>query len=533
MKRYILFGALAATMAAAAQDITTEVVVERTVVPVERAATRPRALVPALSLPGVDPVELHTAGYSTLSPVVRSFTRLQPAAGLELPVAGPWRGYVSAGYFPTYNLGVAAGYRAIDTDRQSLAIHMNFNGMSYKQWSDAPRAYSYNGATAGADYSLRVGGRSTLSASLDYTFASTATFFRKAQSRNAGRLGVAWQSAVQGLEYDAYLRAAIDAFSDAEFDLQPTVATVKGLGQQDVRFGGKARLPLGEEFGAGLALNAGFLHSSVAAGGNTAGIIGLRPFVDWKGDALSATAGVNLDFFTGDGAKLYVSPKVELAWTPAAVLTVKAAATGGTGFNTATTALDICPLVAGIMGGSRYRVPLDLSGAIVAGPFAGFTATIDGGYAKADDWLMPGRNDYADNLMLSEVKGWHAGLTLDYSHRLFGVHASAEVASSDLAEGKGYYLRRDGARLVVGAGGHVKPLDCLQIGIDYEFRDRRHTPWVNLGCVSDLALRADWRVSPAVDIYANVENILGRTSLIIPTIFDQKLHGLVGVTVKF
>lgn len=156
---YMIFGAAALTGQAAAQDITTEVVVERTVEPVEHAATRPSALVPTLSLTPVAPVSLSTAHYSGLAPVVRSFSRLQPVEGAANPERGPWRGYLSVGYFPLYNLGIAAGYRAIESDNQTLDLHLNFNGFSYKPWEEVTRNYSYNGADIGADYSLREIGR--------------------------------------------------------------------------------------------------------------------------------------------------------------------------------------------------------------------------------------------------------------------------------------------------------------------------------------------------------------------------------------
>lgn len=532
---YILLSLMATAMPVAAQDITTEVVVERSVQPVERAATRPSSLVPSLQLPTVQPVQLSTARYLTLSPVERSFARLQPARGITAPPLSDYRGYVSVGYFPVYNLGVAAGYRAIDNGRSQLDLHLNFNGLSYNDIKEAPRRNAYNGGTLGADYTLQVNDRSRLSASIDYTYASAASMWSDQQSRNAGRLAASWQSGVQGLDYQVYLDASVDAFSKATLEID----TYDGIKEQQVSVGGNATLPFGKDYGVGLAIDASFLHDALDsrlasyAEASTIGIIGLRPFVHVNNEQITASAGLNLDFFTGGDAKMYLSPRVEVAWSPMAALTVMAAATGGTGFNSVQSALDICPFIPGAMPSSRYRIPLDVSGKIVAGPFAGFTAALTGGYAKADNWLAPGHATPLFPLSTREIKGWHAGIKLDYTHRIFGIYAAADIASSDHSASKGYYLWADGARTVITAGAHVKPLKGLTIGLDYELRTRRHTPDVDLGCASELNARATYAITPAIDVFANVENILGRRYLIVPGIRNQPIHGLVGITLKF
>ena len=53
MKKIALLLAISATAVAAAQDLSTEVVVDRTVVPAERGATRLGGLSPQLVLPAV------------------------------------------------------------------------------------------------------------------------------------------------------------------------------------------------------------------------------------------------------------------------------------------------------------------------------------------------------------------------------------------------------------------------------------------------------------------------------------------------
>ena len=52
--------------------------VDRTVLPAERAASRPAGVTPALVLPAAKTIDLATADYTTLSPLTRGYTALSP-----------------------------------------------------------------------------------------------------------------------------------------------------------------------------------------------------------------------------------------------------------------------------------------------------------------------------------------------------------------------------------------------------------------------------------------------------------------------
>ncbi|MDE6288224.1 MAG: DUF481 domain-containing protein [Muribaculaceae bacterium] len=530
---FIAIAALVMPLWAGAQDITTEVVVERTIVPVERAATRPAALVPVLQMPQVSPAELSTAGYSLLSPITRSFTRLQPVQGVALPSESPYRGYISAGYFPTYNLGIAAGYRAISSEREVLNLHVAFNGLSYKDFKGAERDNSYNGATLGADYCRLVGDHSRFDASLDYTFATSATWLRDAQMRNAGRMLAAWTSAGGSLDYSAYARVAVDALGHFDFDaLDMPEGT---FGQQRYTLGGDVALPLGGGSNAGVAAEGDFLHTApFAADKSTLGIINLRPFFNILTGSINARIGLNVDFYTGGGSSVHISPAVDLAWTPAGILTIDVAAKGGSDFNTAADALAFSPMVAVTQAYGRSTTPVDLSAAIVVGPASGFSARLYGGYAKVDGLLVPGIRNTLGQLATADVKGWQGGLRLAYSHKAFDLSIDAATASSDAPAGHYYYAWRDCARSVIKAEGAVRPVKGLQLGVSYEFRGhRQNVAGESLGCASELSARADYRISDAIDVFADVENILGRRYTLVPGITSQPVHGLVGLTFKF
>lgn len=528
---YIAIIAMGAPLCAPAQDITTEVVVERTIVPVERAATRPSALVPVLQMPPVSPVKLSTAGYSLLSPITRSFTRLQPVAGAELPTESPYRGYISAGYFPTYNLGIAAGYRAISSDKEMLNLHVSFNGLSYKDFDGVERNNSYNGGTLGADYCRMIGDRSRLDASVDYTAGNSATWLRTGQMRNAGRVAARWASTGGTLDYKLYARVGIDALGHFDFDgLNLPDGT---FGQQRYTVGGDVALPLAGSSKVGLAAEGDFMHTSPIAGEtSTLGNIALSPFFNILTDNLNVRLGLNVHVFTGEGSMLRLTPAVDVAWTPVWFLTLNAAARGGSGFNTAADALAVSPMIAVAEAYGRTRTPADMSAAIVVGPASGFSARLYGGYTKVNGVLTAGGDGMLNQLTTTDVSGWYGGLRLAYSHKIFDLAVDAASATGDVPMGQ--YSWSDGARKVITAEGAVRPVKGLQIGVRYEFRNRRsNISGTSLGCVGDLSARVDYRINGAIDVFADVENILDRRYTVVPGITSQPVHGLIGLTFKF
>ena len=117
---YIL---LFAAFSAQAQKLSTEITVERTVVPAERAATRLNSVSPSIVPATVQDTRIDMAEYGQPGTLTRSSYLLAPAAWADTFALSPYRGYVSAGYFPVYNLGVSAGYRLLQTSDTRLFSH--------------------------------------------------------------------------------------------------------------------------------------------------------------------------------------------------------------------------------------------------------------------------------------------------------------------------------------------------------------------------------------------------------------------------
>ncbi len=517
---------------AAAQTLSTEVVVDRTIEPAQRAASRPASLYPRLVLPAVAPAELSTAGYTGFSDVTRTYFPLRPASDAGFPVLSPYRGYASIGYFPTYNLGISAGYRLIDTDRTRLNVWGQFDGESFKASGDAWRQ-TYNGGQIGADLNQAIGRCSRLTASLSGGYASFKSQFYDSQSLGEGRLAVAWLSSAGPVDYKVGLKGAIDSYGD----IAPVPAPDRkepGINQRLFGFDAAGTYAFSTRSHAGLGVEGTWLTTS--QGGPTLGTVGVTPYYDWRTERFTARIGARADFTTGGDSGVGVTPQVTLAWTPSGTFALYGTATGGTQLNPISHLRQYSPYIAGREALGRSEIPADICIGFNVGPFHGLSVEVFGAYAVANDWIMPSEPIFRQ-LAACDVKGFRGGVRLGYTFRaLFKINAYAEFAQS--GKDKGWYQWRDRATKVIGAGAEVTPLKKLKIDAGYEFRGGRTIPGTGtgptgLGCVSDLHLGATYAITDALSVYVRGENLLSRRHTVLPGVESQPLHGLAGVGLKF
>ena len=132
--KYTLTTAIAAMMLAApcamAEDIDTEIAIERQVVPEHRSASRLN-LLPELQLPAVKQMRLNPSDRISSITIPAYMTTLDPASYATAADPYPWRGYAAIGYFPAFNLGASAGYRILDRTATTLDAWLQYNGASW------------------------------------------------------------------------------------------------------------------------------------------------------------------------------------------------------------------------------------------------------------------------------------------------------------------------------------------------------------------------------------------------------------------
>lgn len=551
LSAYFAAAALMCAATASAQDLSTEVQVDRTIEPAERAATRPAGLFPQLLLPKTTPVQLNTANYTSLTSVDRTFPLLYPQADPRTPVNDGYRGYVMAGYLPTFNVGVTAGYRPIFSDRVVLDVYGNFRGESYE-----PEGLknSFTGGGIGSDLLFKPNANSTLTANASFALDShkvRAGLYK--QSRTNGQLGAVWTSSVEALDYHARVGVLFNSYGDVSSDWQKT-GPAFGMSEQLVDLGIGAALPVDDNGAFALDLGYSLLHQSsdtpkLEREDNSVGIVYVTPAYRLRSGAFSANIGLRLDHATGNGSNLRISPDLRFGWEPAKTFGVEASFTGEQRLQPMAElsqtvspylfATQINNYVAKRLGGElRLRV----------GPFKGFAIEVFGGYDEVDSYLMPDLYmlhfepafagfsiDPLAAFVPEDIKGWHAGVNFTYASRLFDANLGVEAAPSE--GDKAYYLRRDRAQYVFTAGVQTRPIDKLEVGVGYEFRSHRLGYYVygteHLGCVSNLSLNASYRLTPQVSLFANLDNLLCRRYQVVPGLLSQSLHGLVAASFRF
>ena len=88
---------------------------------------------PKLVLPAIQQKSLRWSDRGVAASVSPTVATPPPAAYASSITPSPYRGYVMAGYFPAFQLGVSAGYKLIKTDNSDLNVWMQYDGSSVKR----------------------------------------------------------------------------------------------------------------------------------------------------------------------------------------------------------------------------------------------------------------------------------------------------------------------------------------------------------------------------------------------------------------
>lgn len=550
--RHIAFlGAALLAPAVMAQDISTEITVDRTIVPEQRSAERPANFVPSIQLPRVElkPLSLHE--YLKASELTTILPVLEPASYGDTIALTPYRGYAAIGYFPVYNLGASAGYRFINTHNTRLGAWMQFDGNSYKG-SVGSEKYSYgdNTVSLGADFNrmFKAGhlavaleymhGRTTMPALGEYSTGIGNDVNTKVLNADGFKADASWWGRYKTFTYKA-------TFEFEHFGYASHFNEQRYTPEIGVMLGGAPGKPSG-----GIDIKGDFLSS-----GN--GDLTLLPYYNYNTATFSAHVGLKLDVRTGDMTigdtkvkRFHVAPDVQIGWAPLSMFAVEARVEGGDRINTAAGYYNLCHYFTPQEMRPYSNVPVDASLKFTVGPVAGVSLKLFGGYSMANDWLMPSQsrpslanvgvnilNPYYSLFVPYDIKGWLLGAGIGYRWRdIVDFEATAQMAPQ--ATDKGYYRWLDRARYVADASVRVHPVDNLDLELGYEFRGGRKLynyagAERKLGNKSDLSLGAAYRISPQLSVWLRGENLLNHRYDLLLSVPAQGIKGLVGVSYKF
>lgn len=559
-----------------AQELHKDITVEQEITPSRREASR-IAVLPSVSL---SPVKASTLSYSNkvvTTRVPNTFTMLDPVAWGDKIYTSPYRGYFDLGIGgPLFVGDISAGYRIVDNDKTRLSLWGQYNGDVYKRtgttWHD-------HTASLGLDLHQAVGSTSFLDAGLDYTygFHDMAAFEggRFSQSTSRVNASVSLSARHSGFDYEAGLRYGHFGYYNPHFPVLKSPS--EGLldpynGYEPARqnllgvsFDGS--VPTGSSSRFGVNVAADFLATgrhyvaSIPYYGDdaelsrsrTTGLVAVTPYFETRSGSVTLRLGADVDFAVNSGKTIRVAPDVTFAWHGMQILGIELKAHGGSTLNTLASLYDLSPYMNGSLAYRPSHMPYAFDAKVAFGPFFGGTVELFGGYAKADDWLMPvvGGIYPAGGVWQSlDIRGYRYGARIGYDNgRTFAVNLSYEGAPSKW--NRAWYENRDRARHIISAEMRLRPVDKLNINLGYEFRSGRSCYMygdetvdmggfdiypmsrVSLGTVGNLKLGVGVEATDRLTLFVRGENLLARKNCYIGGRPTQSINGMVGAAIKF
>ena len=135
-RRAALMAVAISVITASAQNMSTQIVVERQIEPEYRQAVRPSGVSPVALTPTVTTPHLSAAPYSALARLDASLTMLEPAAWGDTLYVSPFRGYANLGYLPTANAAASLGYTFINTRDSRVSAFVSYLANRYHGYRD-------------------------------------------------------------------------------------------------------------------------------------------------------------------------------------------------------------------------------------------------------------------------------------------------------------------------------------------------------------------------------------------------------------
>lgn len=571
--KYItLLAAVAASLGTNAQTIETEVVIDREITPRITNANRPAWVVPEILSTRVETRRLSLNEYTQTAPISRSLPLLDAAAWADSVMRSPYRGYISAGYLPVYNLGVDAAYRFVNDKKATAGASISYHGAT---WTSFLKEHdnSSNDLNIQADAALHTD-PGTLSARVGYNMSQTHDAIgRGSQTANIVDLTMDWKPSHTGalewdaafdLQYTGFARSkTLDAIYTADTPLKPVHDLTVGLSSSP-------RLRLSPAASVDLGIDADLRHISTLRsidltqsmlpgtpdyglfvmqdnGTQNMGLVTLRPAYSYKTRNLALRLGLRVDFNIGGiDHDTRLAPDIDLQWSPTSMIALFARAGGGQVMNTSADLWKRNPWMTGVLAYERSHINADLRAGVTFGSFHGFWSTLYAGWTQVDDWLRPVMTQNFVSWQKSlTYDGFNYGLELGYTWRdMVSVTAHADGTQ----HGKDY-RRDDNAKWALGIAAKVRAAQGLFVEAGYDARLDRYgsyivaadntaeTAWnvynVDLDDATNLFAGVSYDITPAVTVYIKVENILNHRYSLTPGIQSRGTTGLLGASFRF
>lgn len=574
--------------------LSKEVNVDRTIIPQQRKATRLN-LSPSVSLPAIQSAQLDYSARTVTARVPAMFAPMNPAAYMDSIATDNSRGYLTVGYGPIVDGLVSGGAKLINTSKTNLNAWLQYDASMFHhdpelfttsgEVTDLPKMlFRRNTFAGGLNFTQGIGRRSSLEIDLGYGYDRftapelDAKFtlehgyewhlatLRRHLIRFDGK--AAFHSATDdfrygfGAHYNAFAFGGADANKQYLFGFE---ASLRSFPEDESQF----ILDLSYD-GIHNTNSPGIMFNYVPGHAYNQGMLSFTPTYRYKMDNFVADLGLRVDWTHHSGKAFHMAPNVKLSWLPIDQLTIWAKAGGGEVQNTMASLYSFTYMISPYQCyENNSHLPLTIDGGVTIGPFSGAYVKLYGGWAKANDWLMPSYYDNGGMLFSPlDMKGGYMGLAAGYNYRnLVSIDASLEYAprgdekDPDKAITKGYYKWRDRAEEVVNVSLTMRPMEQLEIKAGWELRANRDLYYLtytlipedppypsavpsqaagsdgwrfnDVNTLSNVSLGARWHFTPMISAFIDVVNLLNRKDYVNLGVPGRGIHGMAGFSLKF
>lgn len=541
-KHIFSFAFLFVAFFASAQDMSTEVVVDRTIPTSLPEAAPLKNVQPTLVEHGSQTVSLPQSDFGLRADFTPFTDELTPEPFTGIAEPDGYKGYLWAGYQPLDNCAASAGYRFINTKRSKVGVSVDFNNDGYTDRISGNDVKDISlGAKVFASHSLKNGLNITGLYAGSYNWLTTPgkyDLILSTPQEPKFKQGIAQhyadvkiKNSTEKLSYslsaDYRYSGLRERVNDKNEPPSEGVWHIDG----DVRTVKKG-------FGFAMAVAADIVNSDYS----NYTMLTFDPSLLYKKGNLTLDLGLrlNVDFGLDEFPSqrpVHVAPRVKALWRVAPSVAVYGRVVGGEQLHTLYNIMKYSPFAIVEQGCLPTYTPVDCRLGVRVGNFAGVEADVFVGYTATTQYLpFADINEYAFyRLSTDKVNGMHVGIKLEYtlSDRL---EAEAEFILGPHAMTTEEYFDRASRSMSLAAAW--TPNDNLKLEASWKVRGGRHyltcnDARVGMGAVSDLDLAASYQISPALAAFVKLENLLNKRPLLLPGLAKPGFQGLVGLDFRF
>ncbi len=567
MNRYMKYGLVAAlfvlcTAALNGQNLKKDITV---VHDYEPEIVQPALLnVTPMQVKRTDSLELLEPTHRQLNlPPTAMLTNLRPAALGDTLFDSSLRGYASLAFMLRYNLAVSAGYKFVDTDRMKLNAWLQYDGKAYKADFDdrvsmASGILRRNNGALGVQMSYAAGQNSVIDASLAFSYGRynipVANMWLD-PSANKLDFNAVWRASSGKWSYSAgisYNRFALS--EDWSVLIKSSRINSYGNGkasEHELKLKGWGAYNLGDK--SEVRLDASWRYISALGDdgidNNSRSELMLNPVYRGILGNVALRLGLKFNAAVSGNSQVLVAPDVNVAWKSSDYVKLYIEAVGRLLTENMAKCYSQAPYTFDVFPRGFTSMPIDLRAGMVYGPRNGFRMELYGGYMTAADvWMPLMYMDYAPGWEKRELQGWYVGATVGYTYRnLVDVEAAYQFVPQELNRGSAYDIDR--ARHCLDLKVTVTPVKPVDFIAGWHLRAHRavtgyemdhSTPFlrynyylVGIGSISDIYIKALYRINNNWSVMAQGSNLLNRKYTMIGLLPAQGMTGLVGVSYKF